>query len=811
MQKILLILFILLLAQIAGAKEFNNGVIKGSLHDEHNTAVPFATIILKNSNDSSFYKGELSNEAGAFIFEMVKEGNYFAEIKVVGYQALLKENIVVSAAGPLTDLGTIVLPALAQNLQTVTIQAEKPFIERQADRTVVNIENSIVQTGSSVLEVMEKLPGVQVNQDGLISLKGKQGVSVMMDGKPTVLSGQDLANMLRGTSSASIQKIEIITNPSAKYDASGNSGIINIVSKKNKREGFNGSINGGYGQGRYEKYNSGFNLSLKEKKYNLFMSYNYSHRKGFNNLQLTRNFYNKDTLNTIFETDNYIIFPFNTHNPRLGADFYLSKKTTLAVLGTGVVNYFSPSATNHTDILDGNKTKTSSYDFTNRSTDKWYNYALNTQLKHQFDTTGKELTADLDYASYWNNTDQLFSTTTNNANGDFINRSILVGDQDGALKIYSVKADYTQPLKELARFEAGAKSSYVTADNNIKFYNSISENLVFDSTRSNHFIYSENINAAYVNYNREFKELSLQLGVRSEQTVAHGEQLLSGKKFNRNYIQVFPSVFFDYKISDKHGINLSAGRRIDRPAYQQMNPFRRLIDATTYAEGNPYLLPQLSYNTELTYSYNNIFFATFGYSLTTNNITDVLVQDGAKKVTVQTIVNLNQLNYYNINLVYSKRLSKWWTTNTSVLSYYGIYSGTINNYNINQGTPSFVFTTNNSFSIADGLSAEAGFNYTHPNLYGVTMMKYNNNLTLGLQKSVFKKLGSVTVNVSDLFWRAYPRGITNFGNVNETWSAKRDTRVVNVSFNYRFGKGQAFKMRRNTGADDEKQRTGVGS
>jgi hypothetical protein len=803
----LLILIFSILLQNLSAVELETASIKGIITDQKDTPVPFATILLKNSSDSTLYKGEITNEKGEFNFENVKEGSFFLQVQMTGFEQVNKPLTVTGSA---IDLGKIIVGPSSKELQTVTVAAERPFIERQIDKTVVNVENSIVQAGSSIMEVMEKLPGVLVDQDGNISLKGKQGVIIMIDGKPSALSGQDLANMLKGMPSSNIQKIEIITNPSAKYDAAGNAGIINIVMKKNRRDGFNGNVSASYGQGRYAKYNTSLSLNYKKKWYNLFFNYSYANRKGFNNLVLNRKFYEGDTLITVFETDNYIIFPFSTHTPRFGADFYLSKKTTLSVLGSGVVNSFQPSADNHTDILDGNNNKISSYDFINESDDKWYNYSFNTELKHQFDTTGKELVVNLDYARYWNITDQLFTTTNNNASDSVMSTTYLVGKQNGSLDLYSVKADYTNPLKNNAKFDAGLKSSYVSSDKDMRFYNRFGSNDIFDSARSSHFLYSENINAAYLNFSKEFKKISFQLGLRTEHTAAYGKQVLNDRRFTRNYLQVFPTVFLDYKISENHDVNLSLGRRIDRPGYEQMNPFKRLIDATTYSEGNPYLLPQLTYNSELTYSFKSILFITASYSLTTDNITDVLIQDSESRTTVQTIVNLNEFNYYSLNLSFSKRLTKWWTTNTSVLSYYGVYTGTINNYNIDQGIPSFYLNTSNSFSIMDGLSAEASFSYNYKTLYGVTMMNSNSNLTLGVQKSILKKRGTVTLNISDVFWNAYPSGVTDFGNVNENWTSRRDTRVMNLTVSYKFGDGKGSRMRKNTGADDEKSRIGNG-
>ncbi|HSH64958.1 MAG TPA: outer membrane beta-barrel protein [Bacteroidia bacterium] len=801
----LIICFIIPLFAFA-AKVFNGGTIKGILLDENKNALPFSTVMLKNAADSSLYKGEITNDKGEFLFENIKEGNFYIEIQVIGFKKLKSNLFSVSAEHSEIDLGTFVSEPQSSELGVVTVKGDKPFIERQVDKMVVNIENSIVQTGSTIMEVMEKLPGVLVNQDDQISLKGKQGVIILIDGKQTGLSGSDLANMLKGLPSNSIQKIEIITNPSSKYDASGNAGIINIIMKKNKQQGFNGSISAGYGQGRYGKFNTSLSLNYKNKWYNLFLNYSYSKRKGFNNLTLDRTFPDSANNSIILQTNNYITFPFETHNPRLGADFYVSKKSTLSILGTSVVNRFNPQGASRTYIVDENFNPISNSRFTNNSKDKWYNYALNAEFRTQFDTTGKELTVSVDYAKYWNNTNQAFSTMFYNNEGDLINQTFLNGKQNGLLNLFAAKADYTHPLKKDAKFEMGAKSSYVTSDNNVKFYDNINNEFIFDTARSSHFLYSENINAAYLNYNKTIHKLSLQFGLRAEQTVSNGKQVLDGQTFHRNFMQVFPTAFIQYKMNDKHDFNINLGRRIDRPGYNQLNPFRRLIDATTYSEGNPYLLPQLTYNLELTYAYKNTFFITPGYSISKNNIIDALIQDSQTRKTVQTTVNINQYNYYSLNIIFTKRLTPWWTTNTSFLSFYNEYKGTINNNLVNNSTPSFSATTNNSFSIRDGLSMECGFQYNHKSIYGITMIKSLYNLSIGIQQQLFKKQLTLTVNVNDLLWKNYPSGVTVFNNVDERWTSKRDTRVINTTLSYKFGKGKAGRMRRQTGADEEKQR-----
>ncbi|MDF2438448.1 MAG: TonB-dependent receptor [Bacteroidota bacterium] len=806
MKKNLFIVAILILQSFM-CSAIEGVTLKGRIVDPTNVPQPFATVLLKSGIDSSLYKGEITNDKGQFLFENLKDGDYYIQIQIVGYEKNIISPIHLELSNPMVDLGTIRMKAGSKELATVNVQAEKPFIEQQTDKTVVNIENSIIQNGSSIMEVMEKLPGIMIDQNDKISLRGKQGVIIMIDGRPTGMSGQDLATMLKGIPSSNIQKIELITNPSAKYDAAGNAGIINIVMKKNKREGFNGSVSTGFGQGRYSKYNGSMSLNYKNKNYNLFLNYSYAKRLGFNNLTIDRKFYNaNDSINTIYRTENYILYPTESHAPRIGIDFYLSPKTTLSLLGSGGTTQFRPKGVDNTKILDGNEQVIYSYDFVSDSKDNWYNYSGNAELKHQLDSIGQEITVDLDYAKYWNTTNQSFLTTYHHSDGSFMSEDDLLNEQKSDLSLYSLKADYSKPLKKEYSFDAGLKSSYVSSDNNILFYSLMNSEETFDSARSSHFLYSENINAAYVNLKKNYKKVSYQLGLRSEQTIARGKQLMNLKTFNRSYIQVFPTAYINFKPSEKHNLNLSLGRRIDRPAYEQMNPYRSLINATTYSEGNPYLLPQLTYNTELSYSYNNAFFAQFTYSLTEDNITDVLIQDSETQTTSQTVVNLNKLNFYSVNLSYSKKLTKWWSTNTSLLTYYGMYSGTIKNNYISQGTPSIYLNTSNSFFIIDGLSAELSFRYSHKALNGITTELTTYNLSAGIQKTVLKKKGTITVNMSDILWSAYPSGVTEFDNVREDWTAKRDTRVLNVSFAYKFGKGKSAKMRKNTGADDEKGR-----
>jgi hypothetical protein len=471
-------------------------------------------------------------------------------------------------------------------------------------------------------------------------LKGKQGVIILMDGKPTYLSGQDLANLLRNMSAAQLDQIEIMSQPSAKFDASGNSGVINIKTKRNKTVGFNGSITLGYTQGVYPKSSNSFNINYRKGKVNLFANYGYSYFKGFNEMTINRKFRDRNTDLITGEIDQLsrMSFTGQPHNLKLGADLFATKKTTLGVVLTGFYNMRRGGGTSLASFLDG-AGKVSSYNNAlSNNEDPWKNYGVNFNYRHVFDSTGKEITADFDYISY--NTQSLLTSDNDSLNTAMIssgNPYLLRGDLPSDIKIYTAKADYTYPLKKNAKFEAGLKTSFVNTDNNAKYttWDKASAAWVNDS-RSNHFLYDENINAAYVNYSKQIKKWGYQLGLRYESTNSKGKQLSNNKAFDRNYHQIFPTTYISYAFNKNNNFGLSYGRRIERPNYQDMNPFQYFLDKYTYKEGNPFLTPQFSHNIELSHNYKGQLNTSVNFTRTTDIINDILQQNDETKVTFLT-------------------------------------------------------------------------------------------------------------------------------------------------------------------------------
>src|SRR6266487_145898 len=509
-----------------------------------------ATVFLLQTADSAVIKKTTTDNNGQFSFRETKDGKYLVAVQFVGFKSYYSEVFELNELAPIYKIKPIVLSPLSQQLNNVTVTSKKPFIEQKIDRTVVNVEASPANVGLSALEVLEKSPGVTVDKDGNVSLKGKQGVLILVDGRSTYLNEQDLANFLKNTPSANLDQIEIMTNPPAKYDASGNSGVINIKTKKSKIKGFNGSITVGGGMGNNPKANESVNLNYRVGKVNIFGNYGYDYNKGFQDLDLTRNFRDSASgdLESVFKQHTDMTPNYQNHNYKIGMDYYVTKKTTLGIVLNGYINPGKFGSDNTTNIYDA-QNKLQSVTLSNSSSkEKWNNIGGNFNLRHVFDTTGTELTSDIDYIRYTSDLNQLFNNYFYNEQGSKIQPDeTLRGILPGSINIYSAKVDFTHPLKHDAKFEAGIKSSYVKTDNNAQYDNFISDEWQVDTGRTNHFIYKENINAAYVNVNKQLnKKWSAQLGLRLENTISDGNQLTSGEKFKRDYTQLFPTTFIGY-------------------------------------------------------------------------------------------------------------------------------------------------------------------------------------------------------------------------------------------------------------------------
>lgn len=804
-----------LLSFAAHAQNNLNGSISGNAL-ALKKPVEAASVGLIRTKDSAVIKRAVTDKAGQFEMAKVDAGKYIVLVQAAGYARYYSETFELSAARANYTVKPVALQPAAKDLQGVTVSTKKPLIEQKLDKTVINVDASPSNAGATVLDILEKSPGISVDKDGNISLKGKQGVMILMDGRPTYLSGQDLANMLRNMSGNHLDQIEIMTNPPAKFDASGNAGVINIKTKKNKAQGFNGSLTTGYSQGVYPKTNNSVNLNYRIGKFNLFGNASHYYSHNFNKLALTRIFRDKSSgsLSSVFDQRALSDRESRGYNFKAGFDYFASKKTTLGLVLTSFGNNGTDFTKNNTLINDNNgflSTRTQSandvkYDFTN--------VGLNFNLRHVFDTSGTELTSDVDYIHYASDNMQLLNSLFyNNAGNKKGPDEMIRGLVPSNIDIYSAKADFSKTLRRAIKFEAGVKSSYVTTDNNAQYSNLENGQYVTDSGRTNHFIYKENINAAYVNFGKQFnKKWSGQLGLRAENTIMKGNQLTTGQVFNRDYTQVFPTVYIGYNLNEKNQFSLNYGRRISRPNYQDLNPFFYFLDKYTYQVGNPYLNPQFSHNLELSHMYGGMLTTTINYGYTTDIIQDIVEQ--IDSITTTYVKKSNIARRWNLGASMSLGvpLAKWWRSNVYLLYNYNQFDGIVNGGPISIGGASFFANMNNQFNFKKGWDAELSGFYRGNSLEGVLVIRPMGGMNVGLNKQVIKGKGTIKMSISDVFYTQQFNGYSRYQNVDVTIHQVRDSRIFNVSFSYRFGKGKPVQLQRRRGsAGDEQNRVQSGS
>ena len=805
----------LMMASVSSYAQSKIGKVTGNVSNGQKP-LEAATVSVLNAKDSSLVKMAVTDKAGHFEVENLAEGKYLVLVSSVSYQNTYSSIFELHAQKVSFELPAITIALAGKELQGVTVTVKKPFVEQKLDRTIVNVDAVASNTGLTVLDVLEKAPGITVDKDGNISLKGKSGVMVLMDGKPTYLGGQDLVNLLKSMPSNQLEQLEIMTNPPAKYDAAGNSGIINLKTKKNKARGYNGSVTMGFGQGVYPKANSSVNMNYRSGKWNLFGNYGYNYNKGFQSITLLRNFRDINTLNlvSVFEQNSHQIRENTFQSLKLGADFYMSKNTTLGVVFNGFTNPGTENNENNTYIKNSIGVLDTRNAGVNTIKRKMDNASANFNLRHEFDSTGTELTFDMDYVGYTTTNNQMFNNYFFDKNDvkkqpDELLKSGLPQD----IKIYSAKSDFIKPINKTTKLEAGLKTSFVSTDNDALYQNWLNNAWQTDLGRTNHFIYKENINAAYVNASKEFsKKWSAQLGLRLENTIAKGNQVTDGTTFERNYTQLFPTAYIGYNLNEKNQFVLNYGRRIERPDYEDLNPFYNFLDKYTYQVGNPYLRPQFTNAVELSHTYGGFLTTTLNYSFTKDIMTEIVEQIDSTNTTFVKQSNIATQKNIGISINAGIPIAKWWRSNVYTNVFYNDYEGIINKGAIRVNATSWNININNQFTFKNGWGADVSGNYMSPNIRGVLAAKGMGVVNLGISKLVMKKMGTLKLGIRDPFYIQQFHGYSKYQNVDIDFRSRRDSRVLNLSFSYRFGKPiKGLKQRKTGGAGDEQSRVKSGN
>ena len=695
----------------------------------------------------------------------------------------------------------------ARTLREATVTGRAPMVERKRDRVIVNVEASPINTGSTVLEVLERSPGVTVDRNGGITLNGKQGVLVMIDDKPTYLTGDDLNNLLSSMNAAQVARIELISNPPARYDAAGEAGIINIRTKKSANYGLNGSVTTSYGQGVYAKSNNSLGLNYRKGKVNSFLNYSINDVGYLTNLYAYRKYLddNKDVM-AVLQQPAYFTGTVVNNTAKTGLDYSPSASMNVGFMLAGTDIHRSGVNNGYANWLNPAGGGVDSSLLTRSSpTNLFQNGSVNL---HGRQALGKhaELHADLDYLHY-----------RMEARQDFDNRLLETGGYDSVFRsfipttidIRSGQLDGTFGVGGGVTLQAGLKLSSSRTDNAATYQNWTNNAWVVDDTRSNHFVYHETIDAGYVSVEGKHGLASYQVGLRYEHTGytadQSGNSLQQDSVVTRRYGSFFPSGSFSLKIDSMHTLSLTFGRRIDRPVFQTLNPFLYIINKYTYETGNPYLIPQYSWTIELTHQYGDWLTTGLSWTRIDNYFSQIFLSDTTGTILFYTQGNVGSV--YNLGASVNLNLTpvSWWSVQLGAVFNHkqlrgfngNTYTSTISQLNLNMS---------NQFSLGKAYVAELTGFYTTKARNDIQELLYpTGQLSIGMSKPVLKKKGTVRLSFRDILYTGAMEGLTSFPDATEYFKIKRDSRVIAVSFSFRFGK--TYKVTQHEeGASEERER-----
>ena len=801
---LLIILLILSLATVAQENK-TKSTVNGIIIDESKHPLDYASVAIFKSSDSTLIKTTITEADGKFSFIMPETGSYYISSSMMGYNKATSNVFNLTTGQADFQLPTLELKGTANNLKEVKVSSSKPLLERRIDKVVMNVENNIIATGSNALEVLQKAPGVTVDQNDMISMKGKQGVLVMIDGKQTYMSSSDLASLLRNMQGSQIASIDLITNPSARYDAAGNSGIIDIKTKKNTSSGTNGSINLSSAYWIRFRNDAGVSINHRNEHFNFFGTYNYSNNKTGNFIDINR--IATGSPNTYFAEESSIIKVSNDHNFKAGVDYFINSKNTIGILVNGYFSTMNATKLSNTNIGASFSKKDSSLAVVNLNNGYMNKMTYSVNYVSNLDSTGQQLSFDADYSN-------LSATDNDNFKNDYYfddltsirptvyNRNFTPQHID----IKAFKIDYTIPFKNKMKLEAGIKASWVKTDNDYLAEVLQDNNWTNNVNLSNHFLYNEQVNAAYLNLNRTFGKTTIQAGLRAEETKSDANSITNNNIIKRDYLDLFPSVFINQNISEKHDLTLSYGKRIDRPNYQDLNPFVSYLDQYTYQQGNPYLNPQYTNNFEAAYTFLRKYNVTLNYSHTRDAIREVILPDNDTKSFYQTFENLNTLVNYGVNFNIPVKILTWWGIYNNLNIFNQKYqSPDVAGQPINTSQTSFQYKLDQNFKFSENFSGEISTSYQSSTTMGVLKLKEIYSTDIGVSKSLLNKRINLKFAISDLFNTYETKLSSAYPGFNYNLSQKFDSRRAKIAFTYKFGNYGLKPVERKSSASETEQ------
>jgi len=768
---------------------FAQNKISGSIKDTTGAGISFVNIAVLNQSDSSIVKGAISDELGAFRIEALKASNYLLKFFTVGYTELYSSVFSVDSLSELV-IPEIILYQHGVNLNEVAITSIKKTIEFKNGMTVMNLENSIMASGNSVLDVLKRIPGVTVDNKNNISIAGKMGVRIMLDGRMQQLSMDQIASMLSAMSADHVSKIEVMKSPPVKYDSEGNAGIINIITKKVTTKGYSGSLN--YNPGMGQRFGNSLNatLNFKSKKITIYGSSISMYKIFFDRYDFTKNVqYEGNT--TIFNQTGMHENLRKYLSGKVGLDYQLTKKTTLGFLVASSINDANPTEHGYTIMNGYNDTGFDHYNYTTDEKSVWSIYNYNFNVDHKFDTLGTNLSLSVDYTGF-NNTSDRKSESQFFQKNNLYAKSPLGFDtkNDSKVSIFTQKLDFQKNIFSSWSLEIGGKATFVKniADFVFERRDTLTNIYKSDSAYSNVYHYNEKIIAGYLNFKKQFKKGSFGLGVRLENTNISGNNITSGFMLAKHYLNFFPTISIDYELTKKQNLQFNYNRRLDRPDYSQLNPYKRFEDQYFSEIGNPYLNPQFSDNIDVSHTFNQWLTNSVGYAYYTQIITGVTLQNDSTKQSLQTQINLSNGNYVYYNLFIQKQLKQWYSFEFSGNIYFSNFNGSLNSTVIKTSNVAYNLYLNNDFILPKSFKIQLTGRFDGPNTFATTYMKTRGSLDFGVKKTFYKEKLNIMFQFLDMLYTDIDRSEYKFENQYFSYNSKDDTRRFRLTLNYKFGK-----------------------
>lgn len=797
--KLLHLFVCLIFACFASGNALAQNQVFGILKDQQNQPIDFGEIHLTNEN-SKVVVSTYSNDEGNFKLENITVGTYKIQFLYLG---VVYDTRQLEIEGNL-NLGLVTIDNQAQ-LSEIVIEGKKKVFETKIDRTVFNVENSIVASGGDALDAIKATPGIIVTNDD-IKIIGKTSISVMIDDKIVQLSGEDLNNYLKTLSAENIQKIEVITTPPAKYDAQGNSGLLNIVLKTKRENAWNNSVRFNYFQATDAYYKFGDTFTYAKDKFSAQASIDLSKGKT-RGIERLNNYYPDET----WAAEDLSKNKMDNLSAKVALDYQLTPKSKIGMQYMhGIYQNEAVSDITHTNIYDSHQIQTSQIVTTGGADRKDLFDNLNFNYEYKMDTLGKKATANLDYFdSNKSNYRPFESEQTFYKNNLAPSMMKATSSSDMDIQIYSAKLDFEHPTK-FAKLEYGAKANFITNTSDSRYYDRITGIPVEDLTKGDHFEYKENTQSLYISGSKDWNsKWTAQLGLRMETTQTQGNSLTMERTDKRDFTDFFPTAYLQYKPSENHSININYSKRINRQSFWELNPFRWYVDAYSYSEGNPFLKPYNTHNAELSFTYKSNWATKVAFSKTINGSSQIQNIDEQTKLRTFTRENFYDLTSYSISQTYTFSKYNWWQ---SVNVFTAMYAETSNRdasksmHHMLDDT-GFYFSTNNSFKINTQLSMELNAYFSSKTSYLVYEIDPQADVSFGASYKMMDGKLRWNLSLSDIFKSSESKLYTSTTTTKTMINNRNQTRELRIGLTYNFGNKNIKAKTTQTGNEEERNRS----